>query len=92
MSHFLNSSMNRELLHRLQTMLHDRNPLVCRFRQIIQDIQGGNHVLEEREIFITRSGEVDHRRYNQPTGEGQHEVAGFMPGSEEDGVDRRREI
>ena len=48
--------------------------------------------MEETEIYITRGGAVDHHRYNQPTGEGQQEVAGFTPGSEEDGVDRRREI
>ena len=85
MSHFQNSYMTRELLHRLQSMLHTCNPLVQQFRQTIQDIQDQNHVLEEREIVITTNGDVDHRRYNAPTGHGENEVAGIMPGSEDSG-------
>ena len=53
MSHFQNSYMTRDLLHRLQSMLHTCNPLVQQFRQTIQDIQDENHALEAREIFIT---------------------------------------
>ena len=92
LSHFARSAMNRELLHRLQVMLHAVNPFVLQFRQIIQDIMQNNLDLEEREIYISTDGNVDHRRYNQPTGFGQQELAGIMPGSEEIGVDYRREI
>ena len=92
MSHFVNVYMTRDLLHRLQVMLHDFNPLVRQFRQTIQDIRDLNHALEEREIFISTNGDVDHRCYNAPTGLGQNEVAGIMPGSEDSGLDKRREI
>ncbi len=73
-------------------MLNDFNPLVQQFRQTTQDIWDQNHALEEREIFISTNGDVDHRRYNAPTGLGQNEVAGIMPGSEDSGLDKRREI
>ncbi len=73
-------------------MLHDFNPLVRQFRQTIQDIRDLNHALEEREIFISTNGDVDHRHYNALTGLGQNEVAGIMPGSEDSGFDKRREI
>ena len=79
-------------LYQLQCMLHADYPFVWQFRQVIQDIQDNNHVLEEREIFISMDGNIDHRQYNEPTGHGQQEVAGIMPGSEESGVDHRREI
>jgi hypothetical protein len=92
MSHFQNSYMTRDLLHRLQSILHTCNPLVQQFRQTIQDIQEQNHALEEREIVIRTNGDVDHRRYNAPTGLGENEVAGIMPGSEDSGLDQRREI
>ena len=92
MSHFQNSYMTRELLHRLQSILLTCNPLVQQFRQTIQDIQDQNHALEEREIFITMNGDVDHRCYKAPTGLGENEVAGIMPESEDSGLDQRREI
>jgi len=84
--------MTREFLHRLHSMQHTCNTLVQQFRQTIQDIQDQNHALEEREIFITTNGDVDHRRYNAPTGLGGNEVAGIMPGSEDSSFDQRREI
>ncbi len=92
MSHFSNTGMSRELLHRLQQCLHEDNPFVMQFRQTIQDLQAENVALEEREIIIGTNGHIDHRRYNPPTGEGQQEVAGFIPGSDDGGVDQRRQI
>ena len=59
-SHFTKSYMTRELLHRLQVMLHTCNPFVLQFRQIIQDIQDNNHTPEEREIFISMDGNDNH--------------------------------
>ena len=53
MSHFQNSYMTRELLHRLQSMLHTCNTLVQQFRQTIQDIQDQNHALEESEMEMS---------------------------------------
>jgi hypothetical protein len=86
---FVNNNMNRELLYRLQESLLQCNPFIKQFRQTIQDIQNTGMSLDEREIYISTDGHVDHRRYNAPTGYGQQEVAGFIPGAEEDGFDYR---
>jgi hypothetical protein len=71
---FVNNNMNRELLQRLQECLLQCNPFVQQFRQTIQDIQSTDMSLDEREIYISTDGHVDHRRYNAPTGYGQQEV------------------
>jgi len=83
MSHLggANSKLNREVLLRLQNMLHQVNPFVQRFRQVI-DMINDNERLIEYQITINTDGSVDHRRYNRPTGHGQDELAGYIPGDE----------
>ena len=41
-----------------------------------------NERLIEYQIMINSDGSVDHRRYNRPTGHGQDELAGYIPGDE----------
>ena len=83
MSHLggANSKLDREVLRRLQNMLHQVNPFVQRFRQVI-DMINDNERLIEYQITINTDGSVDHRQYNRPTGHGQDELAGYIPGDE----------
>ena len=82
-SNFSNVGMHRELLHQLQQYLHQINPFVVQFQKTIQDLQNRNIALEEIYICIQIDGQIDHHRYNVPTGNGQQEVAGFIPDSED---------
>ena len=89
----VNSDLDRELLKRLQDMLHTFNPFVKQFKQTISIIKGDNSAdLTEYKICISTDGKIDHRRYNCPTGHGLNELAGFMPGSENDVIADRRDI
>ena len=83
MSHLggADSKLNNEVLRMLQNMLHQYNPFVQQFRQVI-DMINDNDRLIEYQIMINTDGSVDHRRYNRPTGHGQDELAGYIPGDE----------
>ena len=83
MSHLggADSKLNNEVLRMLQNMLHQYNPFVQQFRQVI-DMINDNERLIEYQIVINTDGSVDHRRYNRPTGHGQDELAGYIPGDE----------
>ena len=63
-------------------MLHQYNPYVQRFKQTLNMIQ--DHEIMDYELNIHTNGNIDHRRYNKPTGHGQEEIAAFIPGNEND--------
>ena len=65
MSHLggADSKLNSEILCRLQMMLHQLNPFVQQFRQVIDMINDNDHLIEYQ-ITINTDGSVDHRRYN----------------------------
>ena len=73
-------------------MLHSCNPFVGQFKQAIRTIKENNKNLVDYEIRISTDGKVDHSCYNCPTGHGVHELAGFMPGSENDVIAEKRDI
>jgi hypothetical protein len=71
------SALDQATLRELQQMLLDSNTYVRRFQQVM-DLPEAE--LAQYEIVLRADGTVDRRRYNAPTGHGQSEVAGFMPG------------
>jgi hypothetical protein len=76
------SRLNRELLLLLQTMLHSCNPFVHQFKQVVNMIE--DHEIAQYQLHISTDGRMDYRQYNRPTGNATHEVAAFIPGSEQD--------
>ncbi len=73
--------LDRDLLLKLQTMLHDHNHFVHQFKQLVDEIEEGE--VADFTIHITNQGQVD-RRYNVPTGQGEREVATVIPGNARD--------
>jgi hypothetical protein len=65
MSHLggADSKLNSEVLRKLQIMLHQHNPLVQQFRQVIDMINDNEHLIEYQ-TTINTDGLVDHRQYN----------------------------
>ncbi len=79
-------SLNRSILLALTEMLNrppnqGGHPLIQDFRTIAHVFRTQRSVIAEGTMQHTLDGNVDPRTHNAPTGIGQHEIAGFFPGT-----------